>query len=181
VRRDEVKRFSQEIEPILDRYEEHPAIVAALTYIDDLIQGRGQSSREELEVLHRIHNAGVTPRDALLSLLGVWGCARYHKLDDGIALSSNLGNAFFLLVPRTRSGTYRSGQPRYRNNRPALYRPFGRRLRDVLGPLLARLWDIYEAEDQRHRDQRFALAPARVADLGADIVDAPEDAPKEGG
>lgn len=170
IRKHELAPFIKEIAPVLDRYLDHPSVVAAIDHIDDLLQGRGQSSREELAVLLKIRDSGATPKDALLVLLAVWGITNHHRLDDGEALSANLGNSFMLLVPRTRVGRMPSGRVLYKRANPSVYKPFGRRLREALGPLLARLWDIHGADEQRYVDQRFLLAPARVADLGSDVL-----------
>lgn len=166
LRRHELKSYREAIEPTLDRYAEHRSVVAALEYLQTLIDGTGQTSREEWEWLRRLRDRDVPAREALLILLAVWGGTVYLRLEDGVALDANLGNALLHLVPEPIAGRKPSGQARRHRPLPSMFRPLGRRIREALGPLLARLWEIYEAEHQHQARLLHELSGRVVATIG---------------
>jgi hypothetical protein len=165
LRKSEIHTYRAEIAPVLDALGDHRSVVAALQYLDALLQGNGLS-REERPWIDRLRNAGVEPSLLLLNLAAVVGATIYLQLEDGAALDANLGNILVRSVPAPRRGRKPSGCGRYSHCPPTVYRPLGRRVREVLTPLLLRLWEIYEANHQRQAALRHELSARVVATLG---------------
>lgn len=151
------------VSAFIDTHRDHPAIVAALKWLDDwMIRAwNGDSSVAAYREFQRLHERSVSAVSVLRAAAALWVYASHfpNRLPDDVRLTYAMSLAVLALIPRERRPSpSKQGSVSYVAKFPAsARRGIGERIRNNLGALMVNITDALNHIEAQQRSQREAL------------------------
>lgn len=158
--RQELHPFQEMASEHLRRKHDHPAILAAIRYLESCLTSPSLPPAVQTE-MRRLHAEGAAPLDMLVRALAVFGLMHFnaHSVGRDVVATVNLGRAVFLTVPMGKRIS-KSGREYSSGINARVCQSFGQTLRDNLGRFSAQFWA--DVENTIHGPARASEAIRRA-------------------
>lgn len=156
LRKRDLEPYRDIVSNALDQHADNVAVVAALEMAARLL---AIDVGEIGNVMRRLRDGGVTPRELLECIGAVWAHTYFQHADDGLPLTVQLAHQVYILRPLPTRAPKRIGakRPRIRPGARAL-RSLGSLLRAKFGVFFSSLLRAVEKETLRERELLSAMA-----------------------